>query len=63
MRSGSITYLLLGLYAVMINWYYNHNVIDVILSYIFSPFYLIYAVLNGNLSHGMWYEIPNSYFR
>jgi len=61
-RETSILYLLLGLYALMINWYYNHNIIDLILCYIFWPLYLIFELLTGHLSHGMWRHIPLSYF-
>ncbi|HVW95136.1 MAG TPA: hypothetical protein VHA56_04125 [Mucilaginibacter sp.] len=62
-RDSSILYLILGIYALMVNWYYNHNLIDLLISYIFWPIYLIYELLIGNLSHGMWKEIPLSYFR
>ncbi|SHM12306.1 hypothetical protein [Mucilaginibacter sp. OK098] len=62
-RDSSILYLLLGIYALMVNWYYNHNLILLLISYIFWPLYLIYELLTGNLSHGMWKEIPLSYFR
>ncbi|WP_214071008.1 hypothetical protein [Mucilaginibacter sp. dw_454] len=61
-RDSSITYLILGLYALMINWYYNHSIILLILCYIFWPVYLIYELLTGGLSHGMWKHIPWSYF-
>jgi len=62
-RDSSILYLILGIYTLMVNWYYNHNLIDLLISYIFWPLYLIYELLTGNLSHGMWKEIPLSYFR
>ena len=25
-RDSSILYLVLGIYALMVNWYYNHNI-------------------------------------
>jgi len=62
-RDTSILYLVLGVYSLMINWYYNHSIIDLIISYIFWPVYLIYELLVGNLAHGMWKEIPLSYFK
>jgi hypothetical protein len=62
-RDTSILYLLLGLYALMINWYYNHSIIMLILCYIFWPIYLLYELLTGGLAHGMWKTIPLSYFR
>jgi len=62
-RDSSILYLLLGIYALMINWYYNHSIIMLILSYIFWPLYLIYELLIGHLSHDMWKHIPLSYFK
>ncbi|MDO3643341.1 hypothetical protein [Mucilaginibacter sp. L3T2-6] len=62
-RDTSILYLVLGVYSLMINWYYNHSIIYLIISYIFWPVYLIYELLIGNLAHGMWKEIPLSYFK
>jgi len=62
-RDTSILYLVLGVYSLMINWYYNHSIIDLLISYIFWPLYLIYELLVGNLAHGMWKEIPLSYFK
>lgn len=61
-KNGSILYFLLGIYAIMISWHYNHSVLLVILHYIFWPIYLAYELLTGNLSHGMWKTIPESYF-
>lgn len=62
-RETSILYLVLGLYSLMISWYYNHSVILLIIHYIFWPVYLIYELLIGNLAHGMWKTIPLSYFK
>jgi hypothetical protein len=62
-RDTSILYLALGLYALMINWYYNHSIIMLILCYIFWPIYLLYELLTGGLAHGMWREIPLTYFK
>jgi hypothetical protein len=62
-RDSSIAYLLLGIYVLMINWYYNHSIILLIICYIFWPVYLVYAILTGNLSNGMWKSIPLSYFK
>jgi hypothetical protein len=62
-RDGSILYLILGLYTIMISWYYNHSIILVIVHYIFWPIYLIYELLIGHLSHDMWKIIPESYFK
>ena len=62
-RDSSIAYLLLGIYALMVNWYYNHSLILLLLSYLFWPVYLIYELLSGHLAGGMWKEIPLSYFR
>jgi hypothetical protein len=62
-RDSSILYLLLGIYALMINWHQNHNLILLLISYIFWPLYLIYELLTGQLAHGMWKEIPLSYFK
>ena len=62
-RDSSILYLVLGIYALMINWYYNHNILILLLGYIFWPLYLIYELLIGHLSHDMWKIIPMSYFK
>ncbi|HLY71548.1 MAG TPA: hypothetical protein VKR53_17555 [Puia sp.] len=62
-RDGSFLYLFLGLYAIMISWYYNHSFLLVIIHYIFWPIYLIYELLMGHLSHDMWKIIPESYFK
>jgi len=62
-RETSTAYLLLGIYALMISWYYNHSIIILILCYIFWPVYLVFELLTGHLSHGMWKTIPLSYFK
>jgi hypothetical protein len=62
-RNSSILYLLLGIYALMVNWYFNHSLLFLLLSYIFWPLYLIYELLTGHLSHDMWKHIPLSYFK
>ena len=62
-RESSIVYFVLGIYTLMVNWYYNHNLLYLLLSYIFWPLYLIYELLIGHLSHGMWKHIPLSYFK
>ncbi|HLX92553.1 MAG TPA: hypothetical protein VKR32_12770 [Puia sp.] len=62
-RDGSILYLALGLYSILISWYYNHSFLLVIVHYIFWPIYLIYELLIGHLSHDMWRIIPESYFK
>lgn len=61
-RDSSIVYFLLGLYTLMISWYYNHSVLLLIIHYIFWPIYLLYELLTGQLSHDMWKKIPESYF-
>jgi hypothetical protein len=62
-RETSILYLVLGLYTLMVSWYYNHSLILLLIHYIFWPLYLIYELLIGNLAHGMWLKIPLSYFK
>lgn len=62
-RDKSIVYFLLGIYALMVSWHYNHSILFLIIHYIFWPIYLIYELLIGHLSHGLWKEIPLSYFR
>ena len=62
-KNGSLVYFLLGVYAAMISWYYNHSVLLLIIHVIIWPIYLIYEMLTGNLSHGMWRTIPESYFK
>ncbi len=62
-RDSSILYMVLGIYSLMISWYYNHSILILIISYIFWPVYLIYELLTGHLSHDMWKIIPLSYFK
>jgi hypothetical protein len=62
-RDTSLIYLFLGIYAMLISWYYNHSLIVLLLSWIFWPVYLMYELLIGHLAHGLWKEIPLSYFK
>ena len=62
-RDTSIIYGILGIYSLMISWYYNHSIILLIIHYIFWPIYLLYELLTGRLSHDMWKNIPLSYFK
>lgn len=62
-RDSSILYLILGIYALLINWYYNHNILYLILAWIFWPIYLVYELLTGHLAGGAWKDIPLSYFK
>lgn len=61
-RDTSIIYGILGIYAVLVSWYYNHSIILAIVHYIIWPVYLIWELLNGRLAHDMWRKIPQSYF-
>jgi len=62
-KDSSILYFILGLYALMVSWYYNHSLIILLITYIFWPVYLLYELLIGHLAHGMWKTIPLSYFK
>ena len=62
-RDTGIVYFLLGLYAIMISWYYNHSIILLIIHWLLWPLYLLYELLKGNLAHDMWRHIPESYFK
>jgi len=62
-RDSSILYLLLGIYSLMISWYYNHSLIILLITYILWPVYLVYELSIGHLSHNMWKIIPMSYFK
>jgi hypothetical protein len=62
-KEKSIIYLILGIYSLMISWYYNHSIILLIIHYVFWPLYLVYELLTGHLAHGMWRIIPESYFK
>ncbi|MES2277973.1 MAG: hypothetical protein V4592_18235 [Bacteroidota bacterium] len=62
-RDSSLLYLFLGIYAMLVSWHYNHSLIILLLSWIFWPVYLLYELLIGHLAHGMWKEIPLSYFK
>ena len=62
-NNGGILYFLLGVYSIMISWYYNHSIILLIVHYIFWPIYLVYELVTGHLSNDMWKTIPESYFK
>jgi hypothetical protein len=55
-------YLLMGVYALAISWYYNHSVFYAVIDYLGWPVYLAKEQLWGRLSHGMWKIICESYF-
>jgi hypothetical protein len=62
-RDSSIIYALLGIYALMVSWYYNHSLLLLVVHFIFWPIYLIYELLIGHFANGMWKVIPQSYFK
>jgi hypothetical protein len=62
-RDTSILYLVLGLYTLMISWYYNHSIILLLIHYLIWPVYLVYELLIGHLAHDLWKTIPLSYFK
>jgi hypothetical protein len=62
-RDTGILYSILGIYTLLISWYYNHSIILLIVHYIFWPIYLLYELLKGNLANDMWRIIPESYFK
>lgn len=57
-----LVYFFLGIYVILINWHYNHNVICAFLAWLFWPIYLVYELVTGHLAHHAWYDIPASYF-
>jgi hypothetical protein len=62
MREGSYLYTVFSIYAVLISWYYNHDIMLAIFHYIIGPWYIFYELLMNHLSHGLWRSIPLSYF-
>jgi hypothetical protein len=62
-RDKGILYSILGIYALMVSWYYNHSILLLIIHFIFWPLYLCYELLTGHLSHDMWKIIPESFFK
>jgi hypothetical protein len=62
-RDKGIIYFALGIYSLMVSWYYNHSILFLIIHYIIWPIYLLYELLIGHLSHDMWKIIPMSYFK
>jgi hypothetical protein len=62
-RNYSLLYFILGIYSLMVSWYYNHSIFYLIIHWIFWPIYLVYELLKGHLSHDMWKHIPLSYFK
>ena len=65
-KSGSslanIIWFALDVLAVMISWYFNKSVLWAIFHFIFGPLYLIYSLIIGRFSDGVFMEIMNSYF-
>ena len=62
-RDSGILYAVLGLYTLMVSWYYNHSIVLLVVHWVFWPVYLVYELLVGHLAHGMWKSIPQSYFK
>ena len=62
-RDSGIAYLILGIYSVLISWYFNHSIILAIICYLCWPVYLVFEILSGHLAHGAWRTIPLSYFK
>ncbi len=62
-RDSSIIYFILGIYAMLVSWYYNHSLVLLLVHWIIWPVYLMYELLTGHLSHDMWKTIPMSYFK
>ncbi len=62
-KNTSILYGILGIYSLLVSWYYNHSIILLIIHYVFWPIYLLYELLIGHLAHDMWKTIPLSYFK
>lgn len=63
LKGSGFLYMLLGIYSMMVSWYFNHSIFYLIIHWIFWPIYLMYELLKGNLSHDMWRNIPLSYFK
>lgn len=62
-RDSGIIYSILGIYAILVSWYYNHSIILLIIHFVIWPVYLIYELLIGHFAHDMWKTIPLSYFK
>ncbi len=62
-KNTSILYGILGIYSLLVSWYYNHSILLLIVHYVFWPIYLLYELLTGHLAHDMWKTIPLSYFK
>lgn len=62
-RDSGILYAVLGLYTLMVSWYYNHSIMLLVVHWVFWPVYLVYELLVGHLAHGLWKSIPQSYFK
>ena len=44
-RDTSIAYLILGIYALMVSWYYNHSLILLLLCCVFSGLFILFMSL------------------
>lgn len=55
-------YPILGVYAVLVNYFFNHNLFFAFITWIYWPIYLFYKVLTGDLDNGVWLQVINYYF-
>ena len=61
-KNGSVLYFLLGVFAIMTSWYFNHSVLLAIIHYFFWPLYLLIELLEGKFSGGGFMAIIHYYF-
>ena len=57
----SILKWIMNILAVMISWHFNESIFWAIVSWIFSPIYLLYSLLKGRFHNGGLMDIINTY--
>ena len=51
-----------GLVAVLISWFINKSIFWAIVHGIFGLWYILYAIITGDLSNGVGQQMINHYF-
>ena len=60
--SFSIFGSLFTIVAVLISWFINKSIFWAIVDGIFGSWYVLYAIITGDLSNGVGQEMINHYF-
>jgi hypothetical protein len=62
MKKGSFLYFILGVFSLMVSWYFNKSVVWLIIHWLIWPLYLLWCLITGHFSDGQLMDIINYYF-